>query len=101
MGESKFTCPICAREFPTQYKVKNPRSRGWHNRDKVYGTAQLMRLHAVNNFRKHVEACRKKHCWSCENSNEAPVLGMDGFHYHGRGRCKAYPHSRVNAGKNY
>lgn len=54
--EKAYTCKVCHKVFPAQYEVKNPgRSR------KEYGTKQLMRLHASNNFARHERACYAKH----------------------------------------
>jgi len=49
-----YSCCHCLRAFPLEYAVKNPRA------EKPRGTDQLMRLHAWNNFRRHVFVCRSK-----------------------------------------
>jgi len=57
-GGETYVCRFCGKTFARQYKVKNPSWKpGWLPR-KVYGTEQLMRLHAKNNFRRHEATCR-------------------------------------------
>ena len=56
--EGNHECPHCGRKFPIQYRVKNPGIASWQGKE--YGTCQLMRVHALNNFRKHVKACSAK-----------------------------------------
>ena len=54
-----FICSACFKEFPAEYHVKNPgpNVRRIGQADKVYGTGQLMKLWAWNNFRRHQKAC--------------------------------------------
>ncbi len=54
-----WVCPVCKRHFPCAYRVKN-RGAKCFNSHKVYGTKQLMALHAWSNFRKHAGACKRK-----------------------------------------
>jgi hypothetical protein len=52
-----------------------------------------MRLHAANNFKKHLNACRRAQCFMCEGDldNMPSVSHTDGMHYHlGGTRCTAF-----------
>lgn len=52
-GVDDRTCPHCGRRFPYEYTVKHPHA-------KTRKGAALMRLHAANNFHKHVVAHRRE-----------------------------------------
>ena len=49
----KYTCLQCNQEFPYKYGCVC-RKQG-----KKYGTDQLMRLWAWNNFKRHLQSCHK------------------------------------------
>ena len=63
MKEELLICEHCGKQFPSQYKVKNP---GWkvrvsvlYGNRKEYGTKKLMRLWAWHNFKKHIKKCKR------------------------------------------
>lgn len=57
-AQTAYVCPICYKEFPLAYEVKNPSARVQNTR-KRYGTKQLMKLHAYSNYKRHVKACEE------------------------------------------
>ncbi len=51
-----YVCPACDKEFPFTYHVKNTAPHVQQS-GKRRGTKQLMKLHAHNNYERHVRAC--------------------------------------------
>ena len=56
---NEYICETCGGRFPKAYKVHNQGVTTFGT-GKVFGTGQLMRLHALSNFRKHTKACKAR-----------------------------------------
>ena len=55
-----FICKECGRHFPGLDEVRHPHPRRFGERSSPKRGWTLMKLHALNNFRKHVGAHLKQ-----------------------------------------
>lgn len=57
--DEPYRCAICGREFPYEYDVQNLGPITYRS-GKQYGSRQLMRIYASQNFKRHKTACKAK-----------------------------------------